>query len=244
MHKLDIILRITASAIWAAFYSLLFIIFAVLTLGLTSRWTTKPICSLFSRVHLKIWSIAFEIDGLDRVLHEGPGVFLFKHSSNIDFFLTSIAMPRLGMPLAKQELMYLPFINLAWWAFGFGFLKRGRGERSVEAFNRFAAKIFKKRRVLVASPEGTRAQAGELLPFKKGCFIAAMNAKVPIQFFLLFNTQDAWPRDSLLPRPHVKLWAKVLPAIPTDDWTPENLEAKIAAYHRGISHELQAFKPL
>jgi putative phosphoserine phosphatase/1-acylglycerol-3-phosphate O-acyltransferase len=80
---------------------------------------------------------------------------------------------------------------------------------------------------LVISPEGTRSVTGELGPFKKGPFRIAMGAGVPVVPIVIRNAEDLAPRNSNVMH-SARIDVKVLPPIPTSDWTVRRLDAHIA----------------
>jgi 1-acyl-sn-glycerol-3-phosphate acyltransferase len=58
-------------------------------------------------------------------------------------------------------------------------LDRGDGRKALQSMDEAAATIHQGRSV-VMFPEGTRTQDGALLPFKRGGFILARKAEVPV----------------------------------------------------------------
>ena len=66
------------------------------------------------------------------------------------------------------------------------------------------------------------------MAFKKGPFRIAMAAGVPIVPIVIRNAEDLAPHNSMVMHP-AKIDVKVLPPIPTSDWTVKNLDQRIGA---------------
>jgi 1-acyl-sn-glycerol-3-phosphate acyltransferase len=86
--------------------------------------------------------------------------------------------PRLRV-LYKAELRNLPVLVWVFDAAGFVPLERANRGQSFPAVDRAAAALRGGASFLIF-PEGTRSRTGELLPFKKGGFIMAINAQAPV----------------------------------------------------------------
>src|SRR5207237_8733312 len=80
---------------------------------------------------------------------------------------------------------------------------------------------------LAMRPEAPRGAPLRLGPFKKGAFHMAMGARVPIVPIVFRNSLDALPKHGLVIRP-ATVEVVVHPPIPTDDWTPDTLEQRVA----------------
>jgi 1-acyl-sn-glycerol-3-phosphate acyltransferase len=79
-----------------------------------------------------------------------------------------------------------------------GFISIDRSDRNA------AIRSLEQARELLASgthvwiaPEGTRSKTGELLPFKKGAFYLALEARLPILPVTIRGTRDALPAHGL-----------------------------------------------
>ena len=114
--------------------------------------------------------------------HKGPAVYASNHSSNVDapavFYALRGLFPRLRI-LYKAELRKLPVLVWAFDAAGFVPLERANPDQSRPAVDRAVMAIRDGNSFLIF-PEGTRSRTGELLPFKKGGFIMAINAQAPV----------------------------------------------------------------
>ena len=80
---------------------------------------------------------------------------------------------------------------------------------------------------LVIAPEGTRSPTPRLLPFKKGAFHLAMQARVPMIPVVIRNASEIMPAHSMILTPGT-VQVRVLPPVPTDDWTADNLDEQVA----------------
>jgi 1-acyl-sn-glycerol-3-phosphate acyltransferase len=81
--------------------------------------------------------------------------------------------------LFKRELTRLPLLGRAFQIGGFVPIDRGRREQSMAAIEQAAASL-RKGNSFLTFPEGTRSRTGALLPFKRGPFLMALKAQVPV----------------------------------------------------------------
>jgi 1-acyl-sn-glycerol-3-phosphate acyltransferase len=83
---------------------------------------------------------------------------------------------------------------------GFVAVERGDREKSLAAISRGAESLRAGNSFLIF-PEGTRSRTGQLLPFKKGGFIMAIEAQVPIIPVAVHGGRDAMRKGSAFVRP-------------------------------------------
>ena len=81
------------------------------------------------------------------------------------------------------------------------YIDRHNRQAAFEAYDEAAACIRKGMSALLF-PEGTRSRTGELLPFKKGPFVLALAAQVPIVPVYCAGTFTLLPKGSLRIDPH------------------------------------------
>jgi 1-acyl-sn-glycerol-3-phosphate acyltransferase len=82
--------------------------------------------------------------------------------------------------LIKIESRKIPLIGLALKLADFVFVDRKNPLRRQEALTAAVEKIKKKRYSFLVFPEGTRSKSGQMQNFKKGGFMIALKAGVPI----------------------------------------------------------------
>ncbi len=109
-----------------------------------------------------------------------PYIFVMNHQSMFDIVVAFVAIPANIRFVAKKALRSVPFLGWYMRATGMVFIDRGDHAQAVHSLEQACQKIRSGANILVY-PEGTRAKEnGPILPFKKGPFIMAIQAGVPI----------------------------------------------------------------
>jgi 1-acyl-sn-glycerol-3-phosphate acyltransferase len=132
-----------------------------------------------ARKWLLLSGVRVKVKGLELLDPKQAYVFVSNHRSYLDTAAMFIYTGRRIGLLAKKELLKVPVLGV-----GMGFVNvmaidrtnRESAIRTTEA----AAQRIKSGVSFAVFVEGTRAQPGELLPFKKGAFYMARQAGVPV----------------------------------------------------------------
>lgn len=156
----------------------------------------------------RIWSVGslaaarirLEVNGLHHVPTEGPVIYMGNHQGNFDIFALTLAVPRLFSWVAKEELFKVPVFGAAMRRAGYIPLDRSGGRKAIKSMKQAAERIASGASVVIF-PEGTRTQDGALLPFKRGAFMLAGMAGVPIVPFTINGSRAINPRNRLELRP-------------------------------------------
>lgn len=141
-----------------------------------------------------------------------PCVIISNHQHNLDIFPGSTALPDRTVTIGKKSIIWIPFFGLFYWLTGNILIDRKNKKRAFEAMD-VAAKSIKERDISVwIMAEGTRSKGRGLLPFKKGPFITAIKADVPVIPVAISNYVgklhlNRWDAGTIL--------IEVLPAIST-----------------------------
>ena len=123
--------------------------------------------------------IRTRIDGREHLPRGQAVVFCSNHQSNVDPpILFQVLHPRLHV-LFKRELTKLPLLGRVFQIGGFVPIDRSSREHSMAAIERAAASL-RAGNSFLTFPEGTRSRTGDLLPFKRGPFLMALKAQVPV----------------------------------------------------------------
>ena len=149
---------------------------------------------------LRVARIRLVVAGLDRVPAEGPVIYMGNHQGNFDIHALSIAIPRLFSWVAKEELFRVPLFGRAMRRAGYIALDRSDGRKALRSM-RLAAERIAAGASVVIFPEGTRTVDGSLLPFKRGAFLLAAKAGVPIVPFTINGSREINPRNRLELKP-------------------------------------------
>jgi 1-acyl-sn-glycerol-3-phosphate acyltransferase len=173
---------------------------------------------LYALGHGGIWlalalgGIRYRVSGREH-LPRIPAVYCSNHESNVDPpVLFKVLHPRMRI-LYKAELHSLPLMGRILDAGGFVAVERDNREQAIVAISQGADSIKSGNSFLIF-PEGTRSRTGELLAFKKGGFIMAIQAQAPIVPVAVRGGRDAMRKGSAIVRP-VKVTVRIGTPIPT-----------------------------
>ncbi len=130
-----------------------------------------------------------------RLLDAPPrGGFLYfsNHHSMLDILALFVALRETPFVFAaKKELFRVPFIGWHLRLAGYVEVDRDHRERAISAYAKAAKQIRERGTVVTVYPEGTRSVDGTILPFKKGPFMLAIEAQVPIVPIAVDGAQHA-----------------------------------------------------
>jgi len=170
--------------------------------------------------------IRLDVRGEEHLWSRRPAVFILNHQSAVESLLICKLLRRDFVAVSKKEVRANPIFGPIFAFAGTVFIDRYDRQKAIEALQP-AITALREGTSLVIAPEGTRSTTPRLGPFKKGAFHMAMAARVPIVPIVFRNTLDALPKHGLVIRP-ATVEAVVLPPIPTDDWTVDALDRRVA----------------
>jgi len=130
------------------------------------------------RLGNRIAGIGVRVEGLENV-PAGVCVFAANHISNVDPLAFVPAIPRRVSLLVKNELFRVPILSAAMRLAKFVPVERGDPEAAAASVD-IAVALLKQGLSFAVYPEGTRSPDGRLRPFKKGAFVMAIQAGVPV----------------------------------------------------------------
>jgi 1-acyl-sn-glycerol-3-phosphate acyltransferase len=134
--------------------------------------------------------LRFRVEGsAERLL--GPRIFVVNHQSRLDSPLMIAIEPRLAGPV-RGYMLRVPVVGTVIRLLGFFDADAGEVE-SFEAMNRAAQRARARGEVLLFYPEGTRSKDGEIGPFRRGAFRAAVDHHLPIQPVVIEGIEAVFP---------------------------------------------------
>jgi 1-acyl-sn-glycerol-3-phosphate acyltransferase len=139
--------------------------------------------------------------GYERVPRDRPVVYVSNHQSWFDILALAATIPGTLRFVAKKEMASIPLLGRAMKAAGHIYIDRQNRAQALEAYEEVAGFIRQGLNTVVF-PEGTRSRTGLLLPFKKGPFVLALAAQVPLVPVYVAGTFDILPKGHLILRPH------------------------------------------
>ena len=183
----------------------LFVLFAApvgMALALTFRWKSLLYVLGHWGVGLgtSLAGIRTRVVGREHIEEQRAVVFCCNHQSNIDPpILFQVLHPRLHI-VFKRELTKLPLLGRAFQMGGFVPIDRHSREHSMAAIDQAAASL-REGNSFLTFPEGTRSRTGALLPFKRGPFLMALKAQVPVVPVAISGADASMRKGSPIVRP-------------------------------------------
>lgn len=177
------------------------------------------------------WGLMFfsgvrtRIHGAEHIDTRAARVYVANHVSWYDVFALASVLPRWSF-VAKAELRKIPIFGRGAEAVGTIFVERKSRRAAMQMYEQAAAGIRDGANVVVC-PEGTRGDDYPLRPFKKGPFVLAISAGVPIVPVVIMGTREVMPRGQWLVHSGV-VHLHFLPPIPTAGLTYADRERLVA----------------
>ena len=144
-----------------------------------------------------LWAVGIKVrvHGLENATGGEPHIFVSNHVSWFDIPALAKVLPRYKF-VAKAELFKVPIFGPAMRAAGMIEIQRENRKAAFGAYE-VAAEQIRAGNSVVVFPEGTRGHAYPLRPFKKGPFVLAIAAGVPIVPIIVHGTIEIMRKGSL-----------------------------------------------
>jgi 1-acyl-sn-glycerol-3-phosphate acyltransferase len=139
------------------------------------------------------------VEGVENV-PPGVCVFVANHVSNVDPLAVVPVIPKRVALLAKSELFRIPILATAMRLASFVPVDRHDPEAAAASVGK-ALENLRCGVSFLVYPEGTRSPDGRLRPFKKGSFVLAIQAGVPVVPISIIGTQKVMRKGERFMRP-------------------------------------------
>jgi 1-acyl-sn-glycerol-3-phosphate acyltransferase len=198
------------------------------------------ICHYFGkfwgRLNLFLTGVSVSVSGREHIRKGQPYIIMSNHQSALDILALYGYLPLQFRWVMKIELRKYPIFGLGCERIGHIYIDRGDSEKAHESLKVAGQKIRNGASVLFF-PEGTRSRDGKLLPFKKGGFVIALEAGVPILPVTISGSLPLLPKKSLKIIPgHMEM--RFHEPIPMDGYTYETKEKLMEKVRNVIGGDL------
>jgi 1-acyl-sn-glycerol-3-phosphate acyltransferase len=133
---------------------------------------------VWGRLVLRAMGVDLVVSGVGNA-PAGPAVYAANHGSALDIPMLAAGLPVDFRFIHKRSLYFAPVIGQYLWAAGHIGIDRGNPFRARKSLERAAARIRAGASV-VSFPEGTRSADETVRRFKRGTFVLAVTAGVPV----------------------------------------------------------------
>lgn len=181
----------------AAYYSLTAVVAGLLGVPYRKGGVYDRAGRLWSTQVLRLNGMHVQVTGYENIPTDGPCVYISNHFSFADIWVLFSTLPDSLRFISKKELFKVPLLGLA--------MRKARHisidrKNLVAAFTAYeeAAEAIRDGVSAVVFAEGTRSRNGQLQAFKKGPFVLAIAADVPIVPVWVEGTYEAFPPGALV----------------------------------------------
>jgi 1-acyl-sn-glycerol-3-phosphate acyltransferase len=185
------------------------------------RWWARAILAM-TRTHVVLH------DPHGYAAGDAPRIFVSNHLSWFDVLALATVLPRYKF-IAKAELSRIPLFGRAAGAAAVIYIDRDNRKQAFESY-RAATEQIRAGCSVVVYPEGTRGDTYELRPFKKGPFVLAVAAGVPIVPTIVHGQVEVLRRGSWWVRPGT-MHVHPLEPVPTEGLTYDDRDALMREVH-------------
>ena len=185
------------SYIKAFFISIHCIIVAVLTILVSpidrKGKITHYLSKYFGGGILLIAGVKVETVGLEKINAEDNYIFISNHLSYFDIPILMKAIPNNVRFIYKDSLTKIPVLGWGMYLGKYIPINREKVREAMKSLKKAAERI-KNGISVVIFPEGTRSMDGTLGEFKRGIFVMADEAKVPLVPTTIIGSNSIMPR--------------------------------------------------
>lgn len=190
----------------------------------------------WARVCLWLGGVSLKVIGVEHLPTQGAAVYMSNHQGNFDIPALFAGLPVQFRWLAKAELFRIPLFGLTLRIAGAIPVERQDRRLSILSMNLAAQRVVAGTSIMIF-PEGTRSPDGALLPFKKGGFILALQAQVPIVPIAIDGSAALMLKSSWMIRSG-EIRLRIFPAIQTSGLEMKDRDALLTEVEARIASSL------
>lgn len=182
----------------------------------------------------RLCGVRVTVRGLEH-LGAGPYIFAPNHQSHFDIAALLGYLPGNNRFAAKKETFDERILGAVLRTMGMIPIDRDNPLEAIQLLNQLTLDSYS----IIIFPEGTRSRDGDLLPFKKGPFVAAIHLGVPIVPVACKGTREVMPRGGYLTIVPGEVEIVVMEPIATKELGYEDRERLRAEVRERIETELR-----
>jgi 1-acyl-sn-glycerol-3-phosphate acyltransferase len=184
--------------------------------------------------------VRIQIEGIEKVIKHRSYVFIANHASFLDPPAVALALKNPLRFVGKRSLLKVPLFGIAVKLARMILIDRNDSKNARELINN-AVRELRDGISACFFAEGTRSLDGRLQKFKKGGFVLALKAKLPIVPITIVGSHLLLPRNTLRLKSGVM---KVIIGDPIDTsgYSEEDRDALLEKVHAIIRSNLERMK--
>lgn len=154
------------------------------------------VAAWWGRFSARVLGITIEVEGEENYSPDRNYLVISNHAGMADIPLILGSMHLNLRFMAKEELGRIPVFGWALKTGGYVMIKRGQNREALQSMLQ-AVTTLQNGKSIHIFPEGTRSETGAMLPFKRGAFIIAQKAGVPVLPVTIIGSHLITPKKSL-----------------------------------------------
>jgi 1-acyl-sn-glycerol-3-phosphate acyltransferase len=191
-----------------------------------------------------LMGLKFSVFGIENVNPGQSYIITPNHQGNADILALVTSLPVRFHWVIKRELLRIPVFGWALAGTGAIAIDRSNKETAIASLNQAKNKLLNGWSMLIY-PEGTRTPDGNLLPFKKGPFMMAVQTGLPILPVTSNGAFKILPKKTVAFRPGritLTIGKPIITEGLTEDDVPWLMEQTRSAIESNLSNDYDPFK--
>jgi 1-acyl-sn-glycerol-3-phosphate acyltransferase len=173
----------------------------LLLLRVEEGFINGPLAKNWARIVIWLAAARVTVKGGGNIPSTGESyIVAINHQSNMDIPILVYALPLQLRFIGKMELKKVPIFGTALIRAGHFLIDRRNHQKAMEGIRAAGESLRQSGVSVVFAPEGTRSRNGNLLPFKKGAFVMAIETGIPILPVTIDGSRLSIPKGSLWAR--------------------------------------------
>ena len=170
---------------------------SVATAAALDQRTAYLLCRQWAWLNLALFGVRLRVRRLVPLDPHSPYIFMSNHRSQTDILAVVAALEEFQLRwVAKKELTRIPLFGWALQRTGHIIIDRSDRRQSIASLRAAKSQMLDGISVVIF-PEGTRSERGQdLLPFKKGGFMLALETGFPIVPLVIRGSREILPRGA------------------------------------------------